>query len=243
MLEDRGVHQLLDHHDPSPSQRSNLSVACADPDMKPPSPRFVSSPEGGGSGREVPVAANSPRLDTIDSFRGIKHYNIATDGLSESSSDMKEEGSGVSMELSNSCIDTTEDRKQLPDPTLETTSGKIPSREKKQKKALQPRVALQTRSETDILDDGYKWRKYGQKAVKNNVHPRSYYRCTHVNCSVKKRVERCVQDPGMVMTTYQGVHNHHCEATSAELAAPRLVHLFPFSHPGLLMQSPFKLYS
>ncbi|KAL5058583.1 hypothetical protein RYX36_030187 [Vicia faba] len=35
-----------------------------------------------------------------------------------------------------------------------------------------PRFAFQTRSVDDILDDGYRWRKYGQKAVKNTTYPR-----------------------------------------------------------------------
>lgn len=35
-----------------------------------------------------------------------------------------------------------------------------------------PRFAFQTRSVDDILDDGYRWRKYGQKAVKNSTYPR-----------------------------------------------------------------------
>lgn len=35
-----------------------------------------------------------------------------------------------------------------------------------------PRFCFQTRSDVDVLDDGYKWRKYGQKVVKNCLHPR-----------------------------------------------------------------------
>ena len=31
---------------------------------------------------------------------------------------------------------------------------------------------VQTTSEVDILDDGYRWRKYGQKVVKGNPNPR-----------------------------------------------------------------------
>lgn len=42
----------------------------------------------------------------------------------------------------------------------------------KTRKAIPPRVAFHTRSADDILDDGYRWRKYGQKAVKNSGHPR-----------------------------------------------------------------------
>lgn len=36
----------------------------------------------------------------------------------------------------------------------------------------EPKVVVQTRSEVDILDDGFKWRKYGQKVVKGNTYPR-----------------------------------------------------------------------
>ena len=43
---------------------------------------------------------------------------------------------------------------------------------KGEKKVRKPRYAFQTRSQVDILDDGYRWRKYGQKAVKNNKFPR-----------------------------------------------------------------------
>lgn len=36
----------------------------------------------------------------------------------------------------------------------------------------EPRIIVQTTSEVDLLDDGYRWRKYGQKVVKGNPHPR-----------------------------------------------------------------------
>lgn len=36
----------------------------------------------------------------------------------------------------------------------------------------EPRVVVQTTSDVDILDDGYRWRKYGQKVVKGNLNPR-----------------------------------------------------------------------
>lgn len=43
---------------------------------------------------------------------------------------------------------------------------------KKEKKAREPRFAFLTKSEIDHLEDGYRWRKYGQKAVKNSPYPR-----------------------------------------------------------------------
>ncbi|CAO2205349.1 unnamed protein product [Urochloa humidicola] len=79
---------------------------------------------------------------------------------------------------------------------------------KARRKVREPRFCFKTMSDVDVLDDGYKWRKYGQKVVKNTQHPRSYYRCTQDNCRVKKRVERLAEDPRMVITTYEGRHVH-----------------------------------
>ncbi|KAG4389737.1 hypothetical protein GLYMA_06G147500v4 [Glycine max] len=78
---------------------------------------------------------------------------------------------------------------------------------KARRKVREPRFCFKTMSDVDVLDDGYKWRKYGQKVVKNTQHP-SYYRCTQDNCRVKKRVERLAEDPRMVITTYEGRHVH-----------------------------------
>ncbi|KAJ9549925.1 hypothetical protein OSB04_022468 [Centaurea solstitialis] len=75
------------------------------------------------------------------------------------------------------------------------------------KKVTPSRVAFHTRSTEDILDDGYKWRKYGQKSVKNSQHPR----CTHHTCNVKKQIQRLSKDNTIVVTTYEGIHNHPCE--------------------------------
>uniref|UniRef100_A0ACD5TKE2 Uncharacterized protein n=1 Tax=Avena sativa TaxID=4498 RepID=A0ACD5TKE2_AVESA len=71
------------------------------------------------------------------------------------------------------------------------------------------RIGFRTRSEAvEILDDGFKWRKYGKKAVKNSPNPRNYYKCSAEGCGVKKRVQRDQDDPRYVVTTYDGVHNH-----------------------------------
>ncbi|CAN4075439.1 unnamed protein product [Withania somnifera] len=76
----------------------------------------------------------------------------------------------------------------------------------------EPRVVVQTVSEVDILDDGYRWRKYGQKVVRGNPNPRSYYKCTNAGCPVRKHVERASHDPKAVITTYEGKHNHDVPA-------------------------------
>ncbi|KAH9329687.1 hypothetical protein KI387_001795 [Taxus chinensis] len=76
----------------------------------------------------------------------------------------------------------------------------------------EPRVVVQTTSDIDILDDGYRWRKYGQKVVKGNPNPRSYYKCTNAGCPVRKHVERASHDAKAVITTYEGKHNHDVPA-------------------------------
>ncbi|CAA7389718.1 unnamed protein product [Spirodela intermedia] len=60
-----------------------------------------------------------------------------------------------------------------------------------------------------VADDGYKWRKYGQKSIKNSPNPRSYYRCTNPRCNAKKQVERSVEDPETLIVTYEGLHLHY----------------------------------
>nr|WJJ45890.1 WRKY41 [Persea americana] len=80
------------------------------------------------------------------------------------------------------------------------------------------RIAFRTKSELENLDDGFKWRKYGKKTVKNSPNPRNYYRCSNGGCSVKKRIERDREDRNYVITTYEGVHNH--ESPSVIYCAP-----------------------
>lgn len=65
-----------------------------------------------------------------------------------------------------------------------------------------PVQTLQKRS-----DDGYNWRKYGQKQVKGSENPRSYFKCTYPNCPTKKKVERSL-DGQITEIVYKGTHNH-----------------------------------
>ncbi|XP_052190811.1 probable WRKY transcription factor 45 [Diospyros lotus] len=113
-------------------------------------------------------------------------------------------------------------------PANEAKSGK---NKKAEAKIRKPRFAFQTRTQVDILEDGYRWRKYGQKAVKNNKFPRSYYRCSHQGCSVKKQIQRQSPDEGVVVTTYEGVHTHPTEkpADNFEQILSGM-HIYPFQN-------------
>ncbi|KAL0450811.1 UNVERIFIED_CONTAM: putative WRKY transcription factor 75 [Sesamum latifolium] len=108
--------------------------------------------------------------------------------------------------------------------------GSSTGKKKGEKKIRKPRFAFQTRSQVDILDDGYRWRKYGQKSVKNNKFPRSYYRCTYQGCNVKKQVQRLSTDASIVVTTYEGMHTHPVEKPTDNFEQIlNQMHIYPLS--------------
>ncbi|KAL5789403.1 hypothetical protein ACOSQ2_004291 [Xanthoceras sorbifolium] len=104
----------------------------------------------------------------------------------------------------------SDQREENENPKSGGTGNKLedPSNSDKEKKQIKERVAFRTKSEVEVIDDGFKWRKYGKKGVKNSPHPRNYYKCSSEGCPVKKRVERDTEDPSYLITTYEGVHNH-----------------------------------
>ncbi|KAI3458035.1 hypothetical protein Pfo_014698 [Paulownia fortunei] len=59
------------------------------------------------------------------------------------------------------------------------------------------------------LEDGYGWRKYGQKDILGAKYPRGYYRCTHRHgqgCLATKQVQRSDDDPTIFEITYRRKH-------------------------------------
>ncbi|KAL4574254.1 hypothetical protein LXL04_021082 [Taraxacum kok-saghyz] len=155
-------------------------------------------------------------------------------------------GSSDSEEVGNDVARLDERHEDEPQPKRRNTEVRSVEPVTSHRAVSEPRIIVQTTSEVDLLDDGYRWRKYGQKVVKGNPHPRSYYKCTTQGCNVRKHVERAATDPKAVITTYEGKHTHDVPAaknSSHNLAAATTTttsQLQPPNHGGghSLIQRP-----
>ncbi|KAL0797784.1 hypothetical protein Bca101_052958 [Brassica carinata] len=185
-------------------------------------------PQNTKRGNKDSLINNNPNKTTREQHEAASQ--ATTEQMSEAS-DSEEVGNG----------DNTGVRKKVedePDPKRRSTEVRVlepaAAVAASHRTVAEARIIVQTTSEVDLLDDGYRWRKYGQKVVKGNPYPRSYYKCTTQGCGVRKHVERAATDPKAVVTTYEGKHNHdppaaksssHAAAAAAQLRHGGLANL------------------
>lgn len=95
-----------------------------------------------------------------------------------------------------------------PEPKRRLKKDNSQSSDSVSKPGKKNKFVVHAAGDVGICGDGYRWRKYGQKMVKGNPHPRNYYRCTSAGCPVRKHIETAVENTKAVIITYKGVHNH-----------------------------------
>ncbi|GLJ18738.1 hypothetical protein SUGI_0334450 [Cryptomeria japonica] len=202
------------NHDLQPDQANNNDSNCSN------SLSGLQSSTISDFSREAQAGGRSGETSTVPSTPNSSISTSSSEGHEEQQQPTKAPTPAESQQT-----DLTAADKQPS--SIDSSKKQNRPRKKGQKRSREPRFAFMTKSDVDNLEDGYRWRKYGQKAVKNSPHPRSYYRCTNNKCSVKKRVERSSEDPGIVITTYEGQHSHH---SPAMLRGASNVESHPHSH-------------
>ncbi|XP_057822406.2 probable WRKY transcription factor 17 isoform X2 [Cryptomeria japonica] len=91
------------------------------------------------------------------------------------------------------------------------------SKRKKSRVRRTLRVPAISLKMADIPSDEFSWRKYGQKPIKGSPHPRGYYKCSTMRgCPARKHVERALDDPNVLLVTYEGEHHHSQSQTMSE---------------------------
>ncbi|XP_057950467.1 probable WRKY transcription factor 53 isoform X2 [Malania oleifera] len=121
---------------------------------------------------------------------------------------------------------TESPRSQSESPRSEDSDRDLEQKDGSRKRKGLPRWTKQVQISPGVgvegpLEDGYGWRKYGQKDILGARYPRGYYRCTHrlvQGCLATKQVQRSDDNPTIFEITYRG--RHTCTQASAHGAPP-----------------------
>ncbi|XP_076944249.1 putative WRKY transcription factor 53 [Bidens hawaiensis] len=109
--------------------------------------------------------------------------------------------------------------REFKDPNHKNSSAKRKSNMEKWKNQVHVKGDMGVE---EALDDGFDWRKYGQKDIFGAKHPRGYYRCTHrqlQGCLATKQVQKLDEVSSIFDVTYHG--SHTCIPESQSASTPR----------------------
>ncbi|CAL4894086.1 unnamed protein product [Urochloa decumbens] len=93
------------------------------------------------------------------------------------------------------------------------------------------------------MEDGFIWRKYGQKDIHGSKYPRLYFRCTYKEdhgCMARRQVQRSEADPSVYLINYFGEHT--CcrdDDIVAESPAPFVINFGASTRDGQPSGSPW----
>ncbi|GKE23462.1 probable WRKY transcription factor 53, partial [Tanacetum coccineum] len=138
-------------------------------------------------------------------------------------------------------------RSEFTQPFLDQQGPNVVSKKRKGSTIWGDQVKMYTDDGLEgSIDDGYSWRKYGQKDILGAKFPRSYYRCTYrkvQKCLATKQVQRTDANPTIFDITYKGKHtcNHH--ARLAEPPSPEKHDIKTINHQQLSPLPPGEMLS
>nr|AZQ19223.1 WRKY DNA-binding protein 32 [Populus tomentosa] len=172
-------------------------------------PRKNNSTRESRSGLSVgPILQTTVTEHTVRMLKDSEPVTLSVEPAQETLtvSERKRQSSSSSDE--NKETQNKEEDVSEPEPKRRLKKGNLECAKAVLKPGKKPKFVVHAAGDVGISGDGYRWRKYGQKMVKGNPHPRNYYRCTSAGCPVRKHIETAVDNTNAVIITYKGVHDH-----------------------------------
>ncbi|KAL8247864.1 hypothetical protein R6Q59_009080 [Mikania micrantha] len=158
--------------------------------------------------------------DSTKKLQALLRRKVNLDQSSVSAADLLTEilgsfSSGISM-LKSSVSGETSGFPASPQSALVDQMPEVHARKKPAPANKQRRGCYKRRRNIDCsvkisgtIEDGFAWRKYGQKVIHNSKSPRCYFRCTHKSngCKALKQVQKLEDESNMYQITYLGHHS------------------------------------
>nr|QGQ64033.1 WRKY transcription factor 10 [Santalum album] len=219
-LQARFFH-ILDQQQVPQNHSNNSSIpTCEEEEPELVSLRLGRSP--------TPIRAPSKKDDININTSG----NNSSNGRNEEQKAVKEEGLTLGLDFKFEASKAPESDRESslgeegageiwpPNKVAKTIRSGEDDLSSQQSQVKRARVSVRARCDTPTMNDGCQWRKYGQKIAKGNPCPRAYYRCTVAPaCPVRKQVQRCAEDMSILITTYEGTHNHSLPIAATAMAS------------------------